>query len=368
MLALVAGCGGELRGGCAYKSVAHVDYWQRGWDAVDEALKGKEREAQEREVAEEQGKAAAEDGRKSAEDRRKRLELNRDRRDELRLRAEAVIALFGVLSVLGLFWQIQQQEKQVERQAQQFQQQAAQQLAQIRQQARQIKAQEADTRIVRRVQLLETIYAEECEDPADQETCRPRAGKRVREAAVRALAQIQHSRGEHLDLAGANLRGLRLQGAAPKALASGTFYVPRRTPFVGANLNVADLRWTQLMNTDLRGASAAFSNFQSANLAYTVLLNTALSGANLQHAILWDADLRHADLSGADLRGIAVSDGTNFSDTLADENTITSPDFPRPDHWPEMDLRDWRLTATNESLHKSWLHLRVAALEYRGSF
>ncbi|MBF2676739.1 pentapeptide repeat-containing protein [Listeria welshimeri] len=70
----------------------------------------------------------------------------------------------------------------------------------------------------------------------------------------------------------------------------------------------ADLRYTELKNTNLRYASLSGADLSNANLS-NVNLNNAnlsyadLSGANLRHADLRGANLANANLRHADLRG-----------------------------------------------------------------
>lgn len=97
---------------------------------------------------------------------------------------------------------------------------------------RQVDQQAADTLIVRRTQLLDTIYTckEETAEPQTEDTeptdteleswdiedvgpCEPRAHLRARQEAVLAFVQIERKRGKQPNLRSANLRGAHLYGA-----------------------------------------------------------------------------------------------------------------------------------------------------------
>jgi hypothetical protein len=74
-----------------------------------------------------------------------------------------------------------------------------------------------------------------------------------------------------------------------------------------ADLNCADLRWTNLYLADLQGANLCGANLVRvdlccANLQGADMVNADLRGANLQNANLLYADLRGADLSKVNLR------------------------------------------------------------------
>jgi hypothetical protein len=106
------------------------------------------------------------------------------------------LASGGVITAGILIWQGFLVRSQIE------QQQAQNKL--IRDQ---IEQQAADTLIVRRTQLLDTIYTTECSDPDDPETCWPKAHPRARQEAASAFIKIESGRGVSASLTGADLTG-----------------------------------------------------------------------------------------------------------------------------------------------------------------
>ncbi len=135
-----------------------------------------------------------------------------------------VVAAFAILTPFVTLWQTFVIREQVDQQAEQNTMQAA------------------DNRIVRRAQLLATIYEEECQDspvPAEGEApaegedppariCTPRSPLRARQEAVLAFVEIERGRGVR-----PNLRGAYLSEA---------------------HLYAADLRGAYLIEADLSGA------------------------------------------------------------------------------------------------------------------
>ena len=163
---------------------------------------------------------------------------------------------------------------------------------------RQIEQQAADTLIVRRAQLLATIYEEDCydaeENAADNDTtqnkrpdaiCRPRAHARARQEAVIAFSKIEQNRRVQPDLSRSNLSHLN---------------------FVGANLVGADLRGAELVGANLTEAELSRADLTEANLSGANLSKVNLSRANLYGANLYGAFLYGANLSGADLSNASV--------------------------------------------------------------
>lgn len=195
----------------------------------------------------------------------------------------------------------------------------------------QIVQQTADTLVVRRAQLLATIYEEDCDavvsedaieskaDSSDrseevkngsvstEKVCRPRAHLRARQEAVLALSEIERSHDSQLDLSAANLTRLDLSNANLRGANL------RGVNLSGANLNMADLcgsylhevnlHMTTLIKADLRGAFLYKANLRGANLSGANVVGANLRTADLREATLGKADLRDADLENADLRG-----------------------------------------------------------------
>ncbi len=216
----------------------------------------------------------------------------------------------------------------------------------------QIEQQASDTLIVRRAQLLATIYDEECEDEPDEApatvetaegetsqnvpasapepekapsevepvetadagdperaspTCSPKAHPRARQEAVLAFCEIERGRGVSPDFRSANLAKLDLRGADLR----------------GADFRGADLGDADLAKADLRGAD--------------------LSLLYLRGAYLWGADLREARIDWADLHE-AVLIKANLSQTRnltqdqidsarGSAQTQLPEGLKRPDHW-----------------------------------
>jgi hypothetical protein len=90
--------------------------------------------------------------------------------------------------------------------------------SQVQQQQTQIEQQIKDTRIVRRAQLLETIYTVDCEEPTEGDEakpiCRPKAGKRTVREAVLAFVQVERDAKEKVLLDKAPLFRAELSDAA----------------------------------------------------------------------------------------------------------------------------------------------------------
>ena len=111
---------------------------------------------------------------------------------------------------------IETQILQMERYTVQHRESMDAQARQLEQQKTQLNSQEKDALIVRRAQLLATIY--DCEeDGLDKKStgrpgvdCRPKANPRAREEAIRAFAQIETERGVPIKLDRATMADLEL--------------------------------------------------------------------------------------------------------------------------------------------------------------
>lgn len=196
-----------------------------------------------------------------------------------------VLASGGAVTAGILIWQgflirgqIQQQQAQNELVSRQIEQQQAQNDL-LRTQNEQ---QQADTLIVRRAQLLDTIYTGDCTDPEDPKTCKPKANPRSVREAVLAFVEIERGHPEKPDLSRANLNGAELFAANLS-----------RTRLSEAFLSKTDLR-----EADLSGAELSRANLQRANLEGANLSGADLFGAELNEARLFDANLNHARLTG----------------------------------------------------------------------
>ena len=179
---------------------------------------------------------------------------------------------------------------------------------QIEQQQRQIAEQAADTLIVRRAQLLATIY--DCE-ANQEEDCKPRANRRARQEAVVAFCVIEHKREAVPGLSGSNLSLLDLSETDFRAADL------RRANLIGATLNGSDLSDAKLHGAALGGAHLDRADLGGAQLAGAQLIEARLTEANLSDADLTQADLTRASLGKADLSrvklNLAVLLGANLS-------------------------------------------------------
>ena len=239
-------------------------------------------------------------------------------RDRARLVTEIVIAVGAIASAVFLFLEMRQQRTVI-----------AQQRTQIEQQA-------SDTLIVRRAQLLNTIYDCEVEESAvaagvqatDLElACRPKANLRARQEAVLAFVKIEQDRGVDADLSHAKLSRADLFDA----------------DLTGAYLTSADLSHAKLRGAKLRGAHLFDADLRGADLEGADLTGTwgpyaDLRGADLEGAHLIGADLKGADLEGADLEGADLSIARNLTQEQLNEaqgnaETKLPEGLKRPDHW-----------------------------------
>jgi len=101
--------------------------------------------------------------------------------------------------------------------------------------------------------------------------------------------------GEQVNLQGADLRWVKLQGVSLQR----------------ADLRWASLMWSNLQGADLQGADLQEAKLQGANLQNADLREAQLQGAYLQVANLREAKLQGANLIGANLRGANLH-GTNL--------------------------------------------------------
>ncbi len=229
--------------------------------------------------------------------------------------------------------------------------------SQIEQQAEQIEQQTSDTLIVRRAQLLATIYEEECSNDGPQASaatsdtpsmiCLPKAHLRARQEAVRAFNEIERGRGVRPNLIKADLRGADLSGANLSRAGLND------ANFLRADLRRANFSEALLIKADLSAAVLVSANLRDANLYLATLRWADLTGADLNEADLSRADLRGADLTGADLAGANLRDvnlheaslrGADLSasrnltqfqvnETEGDAKTLLPGALHRPKHW-----------------------------------
>ena len=228
---------------------------------------------------------------------------------------------------------------------------------------------EKDLLIVRRAQLLATIYdcaevstvrefaplptippVQRIGDP-EPEICYPRAGLRSRNHAVQALVEIEGRRGvkidlrkadlSEMDLSGLNLVGADLSGAYMR-LADLS-----RTDARKANFIESDLSGALLHQADLSSASLIRTNLTKAQMVGTKLTNGDLEMADFSSTLLLGADLRGANLRGSRIFAIGAKSSGSFdlsahSLTQAqidwakgDSTTILPSNLSAPDHWVE---------------------------------
>ena len=243
-----------------------------------------------------------------------------------------------------LVWQNLLIRSQIKLQADQVDQQATM----IRQQANQIALQATHTLIVRRAQLLATIYDEDCEDvpgvghepiaKAPERKCQPRANARARQEAAHAFVEIGRDDDGRANLTGANLSGLSFSKARFDAVVLWKSDLSN-TYLADADLNDAFLNEANLSSADLSNAKLDGAILRGANLCGANLSNANLSGAYLFRANLRDAKLGGADLRGANLRGaFNVGDARNLRQEQVDSaegdaNTRLPPGLTYPAHW-----------------------------------
>ena len=197
-----------------------------------------------------------------------------------------------------------------------FQDQNSKLQAQLVAQAQTTRKQEADTLLVRRNELLRTLYElENCDktEGPQGDQCPPRHPIRLRRDAALTLAQLD---GDELNLRSANLEG--------------------------ADLSLADFTNADLSEATLVGTALGFSNFDRADLEDADLERASLWHASLRGTWLVDANLREVDfklanlgdakLFGADLRGSNVR-AEQLTRTCGDSETFLPSGIARPEHW-----------------------------------
>jgi uncharacterized protein YjbI with pentapeptide repeats len=143
----------------------------------------------------------------------------------------------------------------------------------------------------------------------------PEAGQPITQIA--AYVRNEPGRGEVLDLAGRDLRGVPNLAAQINALQREN--KPAPIELSNANLSGMDLQGVDLSRADLRGANLQRATLTGANLHAAILRGADLSGAiligatlvaNLDQAKLVGADLTDAYLNGAGLVGADLSHAT----------------------------------------------------------
>ncbi len=216
-----------------------------------------------------------------------------------------IVAAFAILTPVVALWQtvlIREQNAAIREQIDQQAAQNARQNTSIRKQnatiQQQVDQQTADTLIVRRAQLLTTIYEEDCQE----ERCGPSFHLRARQEAVSAFVGIERGRGVEPDLRSASLKDAYLVYASLNDVDLSLADLSH------ANLTDANLNSASLMYADLSGAILKNVNLRHASLFKANLIDARLSGADLATANLSYADLKGADLSNANLFGVDFSD------------------------------------------------------------
>ncbi len=218
----------------------------------------------------------------------------------------------------------------------------------------QVERQASDTLIVRRAQLLATIYEEECEDAAElvpqsttdtriskraaaNEVCRVKAHPRARVEAVLALCEVERGREMRPDLSFADLGELSLSRADL-----------RQVLLVGADLGGSDLRGAKLTNSVLKGANLRKSRLLGADLSGADLSFAALNGTELAAvyrgpgtdnsmfgaASFSEANLEYSDLSGVNLMSVEGLTQAQIESARGDAKTWLPEGLTRPEHWP----------------------------------
>ena len=220
---------------------------------------------------------------------------------------------------------------------------------------RQVGQQASDTLIVRRAQLLETIY--DCQEEhqslfaesrpegaregesevSEKETdpkskCRPKAHIRARQEAVLAFVEIEKGQGMQADLSWANLT------RDPRPVES---HLEHAAGAKGADFRDADFSHVNLFKAELRNAY-----FAGANLRKAILNDADLSGANFFDADLTEASLFQATLhkasflsanvsgvvlSGADLREAYLGPAINLNEVELGGANLSGADLARAD-------------------------------------
>jgi len=149
-------------------------------------------------------------------------------------------------------------------------------------------------------------------------------------------ADLRQSDLSDVNFSGADLRGTDLR-FAELARADFSVAILKGVKFRGANLNGANLRRAQLWQADpqyasVRGVSLAGAELMGAqlggvDLTETKLCGADLGGADLRKANLCGTDFRRANLRGASLEGAIVDHDTNFAGTKADPTVFSGVDL-----------------------------------------
>jgi uncharacterized protein YjbI with pentapeptide repeats len=130
---------------------------------------------------------------------------------------------------------------------------------------------------------------------------------------------------QHVELVGADLRGLNLSGAD---LSWGDFTRADLRGVVLRNANLFNTKFTraQLLGADLREANGYQSEYYRADLTGADLTNADLRGAKFHNADLRGAILRGADLFRVDFIGTHLA-GADFSDARCASTTFANLDL-----------------------------------------
>lgn len=265
-----------------YKAADYADFWRQGWDSAHRRLS-----------AVTALETSSPDSPTPQEPRPVELRARRrDRRDRWRLNVEVLMAIGAVASSIFLWSQIQQQAGQINRQ-------------------------QEEALMIRRAQLLSTIYDRVCETsgedtPAEKKEpkCWPRADTRARQEAALAFIEIERRRGELPDLRRANLNradfmalrnGIDWHTAESFRDAVLSTDMASGPDLSGINLFHAEMNWIELYRANLNKAYLSRAILNNAGLFQATLYRTNLRYADLTEANLREADLREADLGGANL-------------------------------------------------------------------
>ncbi|MCR9245632.1 MAG: pentapeptide repeat-containing protein [bacterium] len=143
----------------------------------------------------------------------------------------------------------------------------------------------------RKAILLSKIYATERRWPWSEPE--PVHSDRVRWEAARSYIALQNGRGEPVDLTGAVIRGLKLEGRTGLNLN-------------GAVLNGAVLDAATLRGVEMQGASLINASLRGANLYDVDLTEANLFGSVLEDAVLVSVSLRLASPASSSFRSCVV--------------------------------------------------------------
>lgn len=195
---------------------------------------------------------------------------------------------------------------------------------------------ENDTEIVRRAQLLATIY--DCVPTAGDSIanavpwCEPLAHARARAEAVRSFVTIEAKGREWINLSGADLSGLDFTSPGLTLRDVGDVRFDLSGAYLkGAFLSDAELGRAVLERAVISEAKLDGADLVGADLSGAILLNTILSGASLNGGILYSVKADGVDLEGADLSnanlGSAELKGANFSKAILTNAILTGADL-----------------------------------------